>query len=129
MLVLLLAVTLFGAATGMANAHTGHGESLAAVEQPAFEHVDPQGLTPEREDSAPRADEACKLRIRQSVVATATRIDAAFTRASHAGHWSGLADPSIVDSISLHSIAACSSHARTHASPRLQLKLQLGQAP
>lgn len=121
--VLLLALTLFGAATGVADAHRRQGDSVAAGEAAVFSIDNLDAIAPDHEDSRPSADKVGKHRVRESTV------DASFAPTSSAGQWSSLAKLLIADAPSLSSHADCSSHDRVPASPRLQLKLQLGQAP
>lgn len=127
LLFLLLAVTLLGAAAGDVRGFLE--PSLVADAGSVVAFVDPTAAAPEREDSAPRADKICKLRMRESTVAASNAIESALAHATGASHWLTLAQSLVPDSVSFPAIAACSSHACSHASHRLHLKLQLGQAP
>ncbi len=127
---LLLALTLFGAGSAVADVRHSHGSDVpGAGEASSYVFADPQTSVPERDDSVPRANKLCKHRIRGFTVATAIRIDVAHASAACAGPCQSFAGCSIADAAVLPRGAFSHSHDCPHASPRLLLKLQLGQAP
>lgn len=126
---LLLALTLFSAASGAAETRCSHdGNTLAVGEGAVLAFADFQPFAPGQEDSAPRADKLCKYRIREFVAATAAHPDATQACVLCVGSWPSLGC-STVDPVSLPASAFSGTHDCLHVSPRLQLKLQLGQAP
>ncbi|WP_153067161.1 hypothetical protein [Steroidobacter cummioxidans] len=125
---LLLALGLFGGAVGVADAHSGHAQAWGAGEVAIAALEDLGAVTPEREESRPSAEEVGKRRVRE-FFGPATPVKVALAQTLKATPWSGVADASIVDQFSTPLATALSAHACAHVSSRLQLKLQLGQAP
>jgi hypothetical protein len=123
--VLLLALGLFAGAVGVADAHSRHAERWGAGEKAIAALEDLGAITPEREESRPSADEVGKRRVRE-FSGPATPAKVALAQTLKAAPWSGVADAPIVDQFSALFVSA---HACAHVSSRLQLKLQLGQAP
>lgn len=126
--ILLLALGLFGAAIGVAHAHGSDGEWLVAGEKAIAAIEDSGAVAPEREKLRPSADEVCKRRARE-FSGPAARARTALAQTLKAIPWSGVAEAAAVDPFSLPFISALDAHACAHIDLRLQLKLQLGQAP
>ena len=126
--ILLLALGLLGLAVGIADAHSRQAEGWGAGEQAIAALEDLGTVAPEPEESRPSADEAGKRRVREAF-GPATAVKVALAPTLKATPWSGVANAPAVDQFSVSFVAALSAHACVQISSRLQLKLQLGQAP
>ncbi|HMN43222.1 MAG TPA: hypothetical protein PKE27_01490 [Povalibacter sp.] len=115
------------AVVGVCRAEPTFADASAPATFSALFSVDSRGS--QREEKPSRTDKVCKQRIREFASVLAAPVDDTPAPASNTCDWSNLAGFAFIDSCLSTPLAAPGCDVRVDRSPRLQLKLQLGQAP